>query len=67
MSARQRPLEQFRIVEVNAPDAPVMTRLATAMAGKIAADMGASVIKIEPAAGDPMRFLPPFLPGGEPA
>ena len=67
MSAWTRPLEQFRIVEVNAADAPVMTRLATAMAGKIAADMGASVIKVEPGAGDPMRFLPPFLPGGEPA
>lgn len=67
MTAQQRPLEQFRIVEVNAPDAPVMTRLATAMAGKIAADLGASVIKIEPASGDPLRFLPPFLANGQPA
>ena len=67
MSAQQRPLAQFRIVEVNAPDAPVMTRLATAMAGKIAADLGAELIKIEPASGDPVRFLPPFLPGGGPA
>ncbi len=61
MSAQQRPLEAFRIVEVNAPDAPVMTRLATAMAGKLAADLGAVVIKIEPPSGDPLRFLPPFL------
>ena len=61
MSAQPRPLGAFRIVEVNAPDAPVMTRLATAMAGKIAADLGATVIKIEPAGGDPIRFLPPFL------
>ncbi len=67
MSAQRRPLEQFRIVEVNAPDAPIMTRLATAMAGKIAADLGADVIKIEPASGDPLRFLPPFLLSGEPA
>ncbi len=65
MTAQPRPLEPFRIVEVNAPDAPVMTRLATAMAGKIAADLGASVIKIEPACGDPLRFLPPFLANGE--
>ena len=67
MSAQQRPLGQFRIVEVNAPDAPVMTRLATAMAGKIAADLGATVIKIEPSSGDPLRFLPPLLPSGDPA
>ena len=64
MSAQRRPLGQFRIVEVNAPDAPVMTRLATAMAGKIAADLGANVIKIEPSSGDPVRLLPPFLPNG---
>jgi crotonobetainyl-CoA:carnitine CoA-transferase CaiB-like acyl-CoA transferase len=67
MSAQQRPLQHFRIVEVNAADASVMTRLATAMAGKIAADLGAEVIKIEPSAGDPLRYMPPFLPQGRPA
>ncbi len=64
MTTQPRPLARFTIVELNAPDAPMITRLATAMAGKIAADLGASVIKIEPPGGDILRFQPPFLPAG---
>jgi crotonobetainyl-CoA:carnitine CoA-transferase CaiB-like acyl-CoA transferase len=55
------PLAGFVVVEANAARASTLTRLATAMAGKIAADMGATVIKVEPATGDPLRRLPPFL------
>jgi crotonobetainyl-CoA:carnitine CoA-transferase CaiB-like acyl-CoA transferase len=58
------PLGAFRIVELNAPKAAPLTRLAVAMAGRIAADLGADVIKIEPPGGDPLRAMPPFLARG---
>jgi len=58
------PLSPFRIVELNAPDATPLTRLAVAMAGRIAADLGAEVIKIEPPGGDKLRAMPPFLARG---
>jgi crotonobetainyl-CoA:carnitine CoA-transferase CaiB-like acyl-CoA transferase len=35
--------------------------LAASLAGKIAADLGARVIKVEPPGGDPTRTKPPFL------
>ena len=61
------PLERFTVVEVNDRDVPQCLRLATSMAGKIAADLGADVIKIEPSGGDPVRRAPPLLPQGESA
>jgi crotonobetainyl-CoA:carnitine CoA-transferase CaiB-like acyl-CoA transferase len=61
------PLARFTIVEANDGDAPLCLRLATSLAGKIAADLGATVLKIEPPQGDPVRRLPPFLPQGESA
>ncbi|MBS0520000.1 MAG: CoA transferase [Proteobacteria bacterium] len=58
------PLERFTIVEVNDRDVPLCLRLATSLAGKIAADLGATVLKVEPPSGDPVRHAPPLLPQG---
>lgn len=57
------PLAGATIVEINAPAAPVCLRLAASLATKIAADLGATVLKLEPAEGDAVRALPPLLPG----
>jgi benzylsuccinate CoA-transferase BbsE subunit len=35
-----------------------------AYAGRLLAGLGADVVKVEPPAGDPTRFLPPFFPDG---
>ncbi|HTE38608.1 MAG TPA: CoA transferase, partial [Reyranella sp.] len=61
------PLARFTIVEVNDRDVPLCLRLATSLACKIAADLGATVLKIEPPGGDPVRRAPPLLPQGESA
>jgi crotonobetainyl-CoA:carnitine CoA-transferase CaiB-like acyl-CoA transferase len=61
------PLARFTILEVNGADVPLCLRLATSLAAKIAADLGARVLKIEPPGGDPTRRAPPFLPQGESA
>lgn len=61
------PLAGFRIVEVNDAKVPLCLRLATSLAAKIAADLGANVLKIEPPGGDPVRHAPPLLPQGESA
>jgi len=58
------PLARFTIVEVNDEKVPLCLRLATSLAAKIAADLGADVLKIEPPSGDPVRTTPPFLPQG---
>jgi len=66
------PLQRFTIVEVNDramnnQDVPLCLRLAASLAGKIAADLGATVLKIEPPGGDPVRHAPPLLSQGESA
>jgi crotonobetainyl-CoA:carnitine CoA-transferase CaiB-like acyl-CoA transferase len=58
------PLQRFTIIEVNDRGVPLCLRLATSLAGKIAADLGATVLKIEPPDGDPVRRAPPLLPDG---
>ncbi len=60
--AGPRPLTGTTILEIDNPDAGPHLRLAKALAGKIVADLGATVIKLEAAAGDPVRAMPPFLP-----
>ena len=56
------PLARFTLVELNDDGVPLCLRLATSLAGKIAADLGADVLKIEPPGGDPVRRAPPLLP-----
>ncbi|HEU5094224.1 MAG TPA: CoA transferase, partial [Reyranella sp.] len=58
------PLQRFTVVEINDRDVPQCLRLATSLAGKIAADLGADVLKIEQPGGDPVRQAPPLLPHG---
>lgn len=65
--AASLPLARFTLVEVNDLDVPLCLRLATSLAAKIAADLGATVLKIEPPGGDPVRCAPPILPQGESA
>lgn len=59
-----KPLDGTVILEVGNAHAPVCLRVATSFAGKIMSELGAKVIKLEPFSGDPVRHLPPFLPGG---
>ncbi len=61
------PLARFTLIELNDAGVPLCLRLATSLAGKIAADLGADVLKIEPPGGDPVRRAPPLLPHGESA
>jgi crotonobetainyl-CoA:carnitine CoA-transferase CaiB-like acyl-CoA transferase len=53
-----RALEGLQIVELG-------RRFAASYATKLLADLGASVVKVEPPGGDPVRGLPPFA-GGQP-
>lgn len=64
VSADIKPLDGAVILEIGNAQAPVCLRLATSFAGKIAAELGAKVIKLEPPGGDPVRYIPPFLPAG---
>ncbi|WP_426413362.1 CoA transferase [Bradyrhizobium ganzhouense] len=59
-----KPLEGTVILEVGHAHAPLCLRLASSFAGKIASELGAKVIKLEPCGGDPVRYLPPFVPSG---
>lgn len=67
MTTDSLPLQRLTIVEVNDAGVPLCLRLATSLAAKIAADLGADVIKIEPPGGDPVRRALPLLPSGESA
>ncbi|WP_422001919.1 CoA transferase [Reyranella sp.] len=58
------PLQRFTVVEVNDAGVPLCLRLATSLAAKIAADLGADVVKVEPPGGDPVRRAAPLLPSG---
>lgn len=57
------PLAGVTVVETASDDCNVALRLSAALAGRIAADLGAEVVKIEPPEGDPVRRMPPFLEG----
>ncbi len=55
------PLAGVTVVETASDDCNLALRLSAALAGRIAADLGAEVVKIEPPEGDPVRRMPPFL------
>jgi len=59
-----KPLDGTVILEVGNAQASVCLRLATSFAGKIASELGAKVVKLEPFGGDSVRYAPPFLPSG---
>lgn len=59
--ADDRPLADVTLIESLAGDPPLCLRLACGLAGRIAADLGARVIVLEPAAGDPVRGLGPWV------
>ncbi len=55
------PLSHVRVVE--------LTDIRGAFAGRMLADLGADVLKVEPPSGDPARLRPPFAgdrTGGRP-
>lgn len=52
------PLDDVRVVEACGPIGHY--------AGRLLADLGADVVKVEPLEGDPARRFPPFLPGVDP-
>ena len=52
------PLSKFRVVEIGSGDA-------LAYCGKLFADFGAEVIKIEPPGGDPARKIAPLADAGD--
>ncbi|MCD1147939.1 CoA transferase [Peptoniphilus sp. KCTC 25270] len=52
MTARKKPLEGVKVVEL-------ATFIAAATTGRFLADLGADVIKIEGAKGDPLRYTAP--------
>jgi crotonobetainyl-CoA:carnitine CoA-transferase CaiB-like acyl-CoA transferase len=59
-----KPLDGTVILEVGNARAPICLRLATSFAGKIASELGAKVVKLEPFGGDSIRYAPPFLRSG---
>jgi crotonobetainyl-CoA:carnitine CoA-transferase CaiB-like acyl-CoA transferase len=59
-----KPLDGTVILEVGNARAPICLRLANSFAGKIASELGAKVVKLEPFGGDPVRYAPPILPSG---
>ena len=55
------PLAGVTVIETASDDCNIALRLSAALAGRIAADLGAEVVKIEPPDGDPVRRMPPFV------
>lgn len=52
------PLSRFRVLQTG-------SGIALDYCGKLFADFGADVVKLEPSGGDPMRGFPPVLANGE--
>lgn len=60
-----RPLTGQIILELARPGGSEVTARAVALAGRIAADFGATVIKAEPPDGDVLRRTGPFIAGAD--
>lgn len=60
-----RPLDGYRVLEYCDAHCPPFVHMAVSMATKIAADLGADVIKLEPRQGDALRRSPPLFMDGE--
>jgi crotonobetainyl-CoA:carnitine CoA-transferase CaiB-like acyl-CoA transferase len=58
-----RPLDGITFLEASSATCPLALRLAISMAGRIAADLGADVVKLEAGDGDPVRRIPPLVGG----
>ena len=52
------PLSSYRILQIG-------SGVALDYCGKLFADFGADVVKLEPPDGDPLRYTPPIVEGGE--
>ena len=52
------PLSRFRVLQIG-------SGVALDYCGKLFADFGADVVKLEPPGGDPLRAMPPLVEGGE--
>lgn len=52
------PLTPFTVLEIADPEATDMHHIALGLAGRIVADMGATVFRVLPAGGDPLRSMP---------
>ena len=62
MSSDERlPLSGVVLLEAMDAKAPAALWLAAGLCGRVAADLGATVLRIEPAEGDPLRRMPPFV------
>jgi crotonobetainyl-CoA:carnitine CoA-transferase CaiB-like acyl-CoA transferase len=59
------PLSGVTVVESFSPYCPLALRLAGALAGRIAADLGARVVLLETPEGDPLRKMPPMTRAGD--
>lgn len=55
------PLAGLSFVEAPRPDTPLALRLAMALTGRIAADLGANVTRIENPETEPLRAMDPFV------
>jgi crotonobetainyl-CoA:carnitine CoA-transferase CaiB-like acyl-CoA transferase len=59
----RRPLDGITVTELYGFGCPLALRLAGSLAGRVAADLGARVVRLEARGGDPLRRVPPFVAG----
>ena len=59
------PLSGRFVLEISRPGASEVTARAIALAGRIACDLGADVLKLEPVEGCQLRRAPPFIAGAD--